>query len=267
MIWLLVLFIFFIGAVVGSFVNVVIERTIAGEDWVKTRSRCDGCKKAIAWYDNIPLISFLLLSGKCRRCKRSISIQHPVVEGLTGLLFVWWYVMGFAFFQLTQEPLTVIQPLFWLAVGVLLLIVVIVDAKYMIIPDYAVVGLGLLALLYRVYLTYVGVMRLEDLWTAIISGVGAAAFFFFLWAGTKGRGMGFGDVKYALVMGWLVGWPRIMVGVLLAFIAGAVVGVLLLVLGRKKMKQAIPFGPFLVLGTVLALIFGGNLWGWYWNMM
>jgi len=261
------IFIFFFGAIVGSFINVVIERTIAGEDWVRTRSRCDHCKKVIAWYDNIPLLSYLLLGRRCRYCKTRISVQHPAVEFLTGTLFLWWYAMGFAFFRLAEQPLTVVQPLFWLVVGVLLLIIVITDFKYMIIPDYAVAGLGLLALLYRVYLTQANIMQISDLWGAIAAGFSAMLFFFLLYAGTKGAGMGFGDVKFVLVMGWLLGWQRMIVGVLLSFVTGAIVGVIMMALGKKTAKQALPFGPFLVLGTVVSLVWGLQLWEWYWGLM
>jgi len=261
------LFVFMVGAVVGSFVNVVIERTIAGEDWIKTRSRCDKCKKVIAWYDNIPLLSYMLLGRRCRHCKARISIQHPAVEFLVGSLFVWWYGVGFAFFKLTQAPLSVVQPLFWLIVGVLLLMVFITDLKYMIIPDYAVVGLGLLALMYRVYLAYAGAMQIADLWGAILGGVIASGVFFLLWLVTKGKGMGFGDVKYVLVMGWLLGWQRLIVGLMAAFISGAVVGLGLIIFGKKKLKQALPFGPFLVGATGLSLVFGFSIWEWYWRLL
>jgi prepilin signal peptidase PulO-like enzyme (type II secretory pathway) len=138
---------FFLGLMVGSFLNVLIYRTTIGEDWVKGRSRCDGCKEEIAWYDNIPLLSFVILGGKCRHCKMKISIQHVVVELLTGTLFLWWYLIGFTFFRLAESPLSVLQPLFWLVVGILLLIIFVTDWLYQIIPLYANFGLMGLALI------------------------------------------------------------------------------------------------------------------------
>lgn len=267
MMWLIAFLVFAAGTVVGSFVNVVIERTIAGEDWVKTRSRCDKCKKVIAWYDNIPLLSYLLLGRRCRHCKKRISVQHPAVEFMMGSLFLWWYVIGSAFFQLSQRPLMFIQPGFWLIVGVLLLIIVITDIKYMIIPDYAVVGLGLAALIYRVYLTRSGVMMIEDLWGAVAAGALASLGFWLIHVLTKGKGMGLGDVKYVLVMGWLLGWQRTVVGLMMAFVLGAVVGIGFIVAKKKKMNQELPFGPFLVAGTAIALVWGMQLWNWYWGML
>lgn len=260
-----ILFIF--GTAVGSFLNVIIYRTRLGETWIKGRSRCDDCKKTIAWYDNVPLLSYVLLGAKCRFCKKPLSISHPVVEGLTGILFVWWYVAGFLFFQLSQQPFNVLQPLFWLAVGLILLVITIVDLREMIIPDSAVVALFILTLLYRLGLTAVGVMQVADLRNALVSMVLAGLFFFLLWLGTKGRGMGFGDVKLAFPLALLLGWPKVLVWIFLAFTIGAVVGVVLMALGRVKFKQAVPFGPFLVLGTLLSLIWGDALIAWYLGML
>jgi leader peptidase (prepilin peptidase) / N-methyltransferase len=262
-----VFFLFLFGAVVGSFLNVLIYRTTHGEDWVRGRSKCDSCNKQIAWYDNIPLLSFIILGGKCRHCKKPISIQHPVIEAMSGILFVWWYAMGFAFFQLSQRPHTIIQPAFWLAVGILLLIIFATDWMYQIIPDYATVALGILALVYRLYLSLSGIMRWEDFWMAMASGMVMMGLLWFLWWVTRGKGLGFGDVKFALVMGWLLGWPRSLVAFFLAFVLGAMVGVILILSGKKKMKSKIAFGPFLVLGTVIALVVGSRLWQMYWNLM
>ncbi len=243
------LVLFVLGLVVGSFLNVLIYRTVQGEDFVKGRSRCDTCKKKIAWYDNIPLLSYVILGGKCRNCKKPISIQHPIIEFMSGILFVWWYAIGFAFFQLSQSPHTLVQPVFWLLVGILLLVIFVADWLYQIIPDYANFGLMLLAFLYRVYLVTTGAMEWRDFGLAIITGVGLMLFIWALWWGTKGRGMGFGDVKYALAMGILLGWPRALVGMFLAFVIGAVVGSMLILIRAKKFKERIAFGPFLVAAT------------------
>jgi prepilin signal peptidase PulO-like enzyme (type II secretory pathway) len=255
------------GLIVGSFLNVVIYRTIHGEQWVKGRSRCDYCHKEIAWYDNIPLFSYLFLRGRCRYCGKKIAFQHFAIELMTGALFVWWYAIGFAFFQLSQTPLLFIQPVFWLIVGILLLIIFVTDWMYQIIPDYANIGLGLLALFYRLYLSATGAMQWRDFWLSIITGVVLMAFLGLLWLITKGKGMGLGDVKFALVMGILLGWPRGLIAMFLAFILGAIWGGLMIVLKYKTLKQRIAFGPFLVLGTAAALIWGNALWRWYTGWM
>src|SRR5260221_77051 len=131
-----VLFLF--GAVIGSFLNVVIYRTMAGEPWTRGRSHCETCGKMVHWFDNIPLISYFILRGKCRACRAPIAITHPVIEFLTGSLFIWWYWGGTFFFRLTQQPFHYVQPLFWLLVGILLVIIFFADALYFIIPDEAV---------------------------------------------------------------------------------------------------------------------------------
>lgn len=110
--WLTSMLVFCVGAAVGSFLNVLIYRTIRGRDWVKGRSRCEHCRKHIPWYENIPLLSYLILRGRCSGCKKPIDIIHPAIELLTGVLFVWWYMAGYLFFTLTSAPLQIIQPVF-----------------------------------------------------------------------------------------------------------------------------------------------------------
>ncbi|HYD34561.1 MAG TPA: prepilin peptidase [Vitreimonas sp.] len=257
------LFLFWAGAALGSFLNVVIYRTMTEESWVTGRSKCDHCGKQIAWYDNIPLLSFLILRGRCRRCHKPISIIHPVVESLTGILFVWWYWVGFIFFQLTQHPLQTLQPLFWLLVGVLLLVIFFADLLYMLIPDVIVGLLLLMTICYRLALVLFGAMQLPDLLWSVGGAVLAGALFGGLWWITKGKGMGFGDVKFSVPMALLLGWPNIMVGIFLAFLIGALAGVSLIAGGRRRFGQVIPFGPFLVIATFITLVWGDSLVQWY----
>lgn len=263
----LTLFIFLMGLVWGSFLNVVIYRTTHGASPLSGRSQCPKCKKTISWQYNIPLISFFWLRGKCAYCRAKISWQYPVVELLTGLLFVWWFWIGRGFFLLVGQPWTLLQPGFWLVVGMLFLVVFVADWRFGLIPDSANFSLFALALGYRLSLTGFGLMQSTDLVRAIICGLALMAFFYGLWYFTKGRGFGFGDVKLAPATGLLLGWPKTLIAVFLAFVFGAVVALSLIVLGKKKLGQTIPFGPFLVLGTFAALIFGNRLWGWYWGLL
>ena len=260
---LIIFFLFFLGACIGSFLNVVIYRNTMGESWVSGRSHCESCKKRIGWYDNIPLISYLVLRGKCRSCKTRLSLSHPVVEGLMGLLFVWWYLVGSLFFQLTQQPFVFLQPLFWLVVGILLLFILIIDYRYLIISDTAVVVLTFLVIVYRISLVLAGIMRYQDLLTAIMGMAASVLFFWLLWFFTKGRGLGFGDVKLAVPLSLLVGWPDMLVWLFSSFCLGAVVGVTLIFFGKAKLGKPIPFGPFLIIGSVLSLIWGNQLISWY----
>lgn len=258
---------FLIGAAVGSFINVIIFRSVTGEQWVAGRSHCDFCQQELAWFDNIPLLSFFVLKGKSRCCGRELSISHPVIEVLTGSLFVWWYWGWSFFFHLTQTPFRVLQLTFWLAVGIILLMIVVIDFAYMVIPDELVGLLVLLALAYRVVLTAGGIMEGMDFIYLLVSAVAASAALGALWLGTKGKGIGLGDVKLAAPLALLVGWPNILVALFMSFMVGAVVGVGLLATGQAKLGQPIPFGPFLVIGTLIALVFGTDLITWYVSLL
>ncbi len=262
--WLLqFVFLFFLGSCIGSFLNVVIYRTEHDESWVWGRSHCENCKKEIAWYDNIPILSYLLLRARCRLCAAPLSSGHLVIESLMGLLFVWWYMVGSFFFKLTEQPFTFFQPLFWLCVGIILLTIFLIDLQYLYIPDAAVLLLFLITVIYRVSLVLSGVMQVPDFALSLCTMAGAMLFFWLLWYGTKGRGMGYGDVKLALPLGLLLGWPNTLVWLFVSFISGAVIGLLLLFAGKTKLKQPIPFGPFLIFGTVVALIWGDEIFRQY----
>jgi leader peptidase (prepilin peptidase)/N-methyltransferase len=253
---IIILVLFFVGACVGSFLNVIIYRSTTGESWVN-------CGKKIAWYDNIPLFSYIFLGGKCRHCKDRLSISHPVVESLLGLLFVWWYFMGSLFFKLTQQPFVFLQPMFWLLVGILLLFILIIDYRYYIISDTAVFVLTCLVVVYRIALVAAGIMQLNDLLSAVSAMAGSVLFFWLLWFLTKGKGFGFGDVKLAVPLGLLVGWPEVIIWLFSSFWLGAIVGIILIMLGKAKFGKPIPFGPFLIIGTLISLIWGNQLIGWY----
>lgn len=219
------------GLAVGSFLNVLIDRLPRGRNVITGRSTCDYCGKTLRWFELIPLISFLVQRGRCRRCHKKLSWQYPIVELATAA--------GFIFFT----------PSYWIIFSSLLVIFV-ADLKYQIIPDSMVV-LGVIGVL--------GVIR-EN----FIAGIGASAFFLFLWLVTHGKGMGLGDVKLAFLMGLLLGFPNIIIASYLAFLTGAGVGVILILLGKKKLKEKIAFGPFLVTGTIIAYFFGNTLIVW-WN--
>lgn len=256
---LIVGLLFIMGLVIGSFLNVVIYRMVNNDSPMRGRSYCDSCKQPIAWYDNIPLVSFLALGRKCRHCGEPIPWEYPAVEFITGALFVWWYFIGSTFFQLSSKPFLVIQPLFWLFVGILLVMIFFTDLMYYIIPDSAVFLLTVLTFLYRFFLTNQNVMMSIDFQLAIVSAVGASMFFLSLFLLTRGKGMGFGDVKLVFPMGLLLGWPNTVVAIFLSFVIGAVAGVIAMAFKKKKLKSAIPFGPFLVLGTFIALLWGNDL--------
>lgn len=258
---------FLIGAIFGSFLNVIIYRTVNDESWVWGRSKCENCLKQIAWYDNIPVVSFLILRARCRWCREPISFTHPVLEFLTGALFVWWYWAGSFFFQLTQRPFQTLQPIFWLTVGVILLAIFFADLLYYQIPDVLSGSLLIITISYRVALTLFGVMQLKDLGLAVMAVVLGVLFFGSLFLITRGKGMGLGDVKIAAPLALLVGWPGFIVTVFGAFVMGAVVAIGLVAAKRRKFGQVVPFGPFLILSTFVTLIWGDQLIAWYLSLI
>ncbi|MBI1919218.1 prepilin peptidase [Candidatus Microgenomates bacterium] len=243
-------FIFITGIVIGSFLNVLIYR-LPRNLAILGRSFCPKCKKKISWQDNIPLLSFVLLGGKCRSCRSPISWQYPIVELLTGILFTLIYLsktspLGSPF----GHPWGGFwELLFTLFIASSLLVIFFTDLKYGIIPDKIVFPLLILTIIYLFIIP--NSLFLSHFWSAI----GAAAFFLLLNLVTRGRGMGLGDVKLAFLMGLLLGFPKIIVALYLAFLTGAAVSLILVLIGKKKFGQTIPFGPFLVAGTLIAMFF------------
>lgn len=266
-----IIFLFVMGLVWGSFLNVVIFRMSHGKSIAEGRSICPKCKHTISWKYNIPLLSFFMLRGKCAYCKKKISIRYPLIEFLTGVFFVWWFVVGFNFFKLVGQPWSVIQPFFWLTVGLVLLAIFMIDLLYMVIPFSLNLTLFSLSLLYRVGLTSFGMMRGEDFIRSVESGIGVCLIFLlvqFLTKKIRGvDGFGLGDIFLVPSLGILLGWPKIVPGIFLSFLIGSLVGIVLLVSGKKKLGQYLPFGPFLIAGTVLSLFWGAQIWSWYVSLL
>src|SRR3989339_1592470 len=168
--YLIILFLFVMGLVWGSFLNVVIWRMSHGSSPLSGRSICPKCKHVISWYMNIPVLSYIFLGGRCAFCHKKISIQYPLIEFMTGIFFVWWFVVGFNFFKLVDNPWNIIQPAFWLIVGVVMLAIFIIDLLYMVIPFGLNLTLFTFALAYRVGLTSFGIMNRIDFVNALASG-------------------------------------------------------------------------------------------------
>lgn len=251
--------VFFLGSVVGSFVNVLIDRTMVGEDWVSGRSHCDHCHKTLAWYDMVPIWSFVFYRGQSRCCGANLSWRYPTVEILSGLLFGWWLMVGFWFFRLTQAPLTVIQPAFWLLSGVIMLVMSLADLFYgVVLLPVVWFGYGL-GLVYRLVLGYFGAYQNFDFWMAIVASGVCFGFFWCLHKVTRGRGMAEGDIYVAAYVGLLTGWPGGVLAIGLSFVMGAGVGVMLILTGLRTRKDTLPFVPFLVTAMAVVLVWGDQL--------
>lgn len=238
------LFIFILGTVVGSFLNVVIYRLPKGESIVFPGSHCPHCRHRLFWQDLIPVISYITLLGKCRYCKERISKFYPLVEILTGLLFL--FVLIFIPYQ------SLVMLAYYLIMTCIFIIIFFTDLKYGIIP-FQVILLGTIATIVNLFIT----LSLFVFITHLFSAIAAFLIFLSLFLATKGRGMGFGDVILVFLMGLFLGFPEIVFALYIAFLTGAVGSLILILVGSKKLRHdTIPFGPFLVLGTFINLFFG-----------
>jgi len=262
------LIIFIFGLVIGSFLNAVIYRLWEKKSFLKGRSFCPHCKHTLSWKDLIPLLSFLFLRGKCRYCGKKISLQYPLVEILTGILFVlifWAWDLGFDW-SLVIGIWDFFTLFYLLIIGCFLIIIFVYDLKHFIIPDKIIFPAIFIVLGFRIW-DLIGHWSLgfEDL-KPFFAAFGASLFFLAIVLISQGKGMGLGDVKLAFFMGLFLGFPKVLVALFLAFLIGAIIGVGLILAKRKTMKSEVPFGPFLVIGTFIALFWAENLINWYLNL-
>ncbi len=292
------LFGFMIGAIFGSFGDVVANRLIEKKS-ILGRSYCLSCKHTLKWYDLFPLVSYLFLKGKCRYCHKKIAVEHFIVEVIVGILVaLLFYTTPLSLDSLPINFTTALL-LLRLAFGILITLVItiifITDLKTGYIYDRISYPAVVLALFFQILLAAVynwyfylefqksplapylsfssSPYLLHHYWLiwqpvvlALALGVVMALFFTSLIIMTKGRGMGWGDVKYVLFIGIALGFPNGLLAVFLAFLTGALCGVGLLFFGKKRFGQTIPFGPFLSIGTFIALIWGNNIMNWYMNL-
>lgn len=248
---------FVFGTIIGSFLNVLILRR--GARSLGGRSSCSSCGRTLVWYELVPVISWLALRGRCRTCGSRISIQYPLVETLTGIVFA----------TLAAAPVPLLYLVFAFPLAAVAIAIATYDIRHTIIPDSWAAVFGVLALGYAVVS---GAFAFMPLW-AFVAGPFAAFPFFFLWAVSRGRWMGLGDAKLALGTGWLLGIMGGIEAVLFSFVFGALVSVLILLplphlihfFTRKSasdaavrftMESEVPFGPFLVTGTLVVWMLG-----------
>ena len=250
------------GLCLGSFLNVLIDR-LPKREKITGRSYCPHCKKKLNWYELIPLLNFVFLKGKCSACKKPISLQYPLVELATGILFpltIYTYNL-----QLTTYNLQNFLTLCCLLLVVCCLIVIFgSDVKYYIVPDEIIYSAIFFALCYQI------ISNIQDfksnffklfsaLYPSFLSAVGAAVFFLLILFVTKGKGMGLGDVKIATFMGLFLSFPNILVALFISFFSGSIVGLILIALKKKTLKSKIPLAAFLSPSTYIVFFWGGKI--------
>ena len=253
----LLIIIFVLGLCFGSFVNMLTYRIeirygmnkpiTKKQETNKKRSYCDYCGRQLNWYENIPVVSWMIQKGKTRCCQKKLPVLYPIVEIATGLLFL-IYESRF----MIQES-NIILWILGLVIIVFLVFSGVFDLKYMILPDFST-GILVSSALVLWFSGHFG-----D-WNYLLSSILSFGFLGFLYLITKKRGMGFGDVKLAIFMGLFLGYPKIIVAFYVAFVVGAIISLVLIISKKATRKTQIPFGPFLILGTFIAWFWGDYIW-------
>jgi len=288
---LLYILVFISGLLFGSFLNLVSDRILTKQKILTGRSKCDYCKIPLSPKNLIPLLSFVLQGGKCSSCKKKLSWYYPTSEVITGSIFIGAAAMS-NIFQVVNYS-TIITFIYLLIVGSFFLVLFLTDLKYRIIPDkivypaiifvvlFMLINAGLfLALYYRqlsqdafgVYLLKAGYFKLyaynviKAVGVDLFSAALIASFFAFLVYITKGKGMGGGDIRLGFLIGVFNGFPHNVIAIFLGFIMGAVLSLILVMLKLKTLKDTVPFGPFLIAGSFIALLWGSNIWNFYINL-
>lgn len=256
---LIVVYVFILGLFIGSFLNVLIDR-LPREESIMGRSHCEECKHRLAWNDLMPIFSFLSVGGKCRYCKKKFSFFYPFIELFTGMVFLLVSIYVFRLWSISlNSALPILSYVTLAELGVYLffistcMVIFFADIKYHIIPDSMQVCFFIAALLFLILGNNFSL--LPKIYDHFIAGLAVMLPILLLFLGTKGRGMGFGDVKFAFNMGFLLGILPGFTALYIAFITGGIAGLYLLLSKKKNAKSHVAFGPFLILGTLVVFFF------------
>lgn len=249
-------FIFVLGAVFGSFVNALVWRIKKKKDWVKGRSMCTHCKHALAPIDLIPILSWVQLRGRCRYCRKKID-DSPLVElGLAAAFLVSFLAWPHGF-----DAIGVFRFVIWLAALVILAAMLVYDLRYMLLPDRLTVALAVLAVIQLLVLLFTGTLEENGLLLAATSVLVGGGIFHLLFTVSGGRSIGGGDVKLGYAYGLLLLNPILPWFVMLvASVVGSLVAAGLMIAGKAGMKSKLPFGPMLVMGVYVAMLWGLAVW-------
>jgi len=246
-----IILIFILGLIVGSFSNVCIYRIPRNESIIFPASHCPKCRSNISLKDNIPLISYILLKGRCRNCKSKISIRYPVVEFLTGLIYLIIYLI----YGLS------IQSLIYIILSSALVIIAFIDLNEQIVPDVISlpgIVIGFIISFFVPYISFINSALGVIVGGGIILVIGLAGSVIF-----KKEAMGGGDVKLAAMIGAFLGWRYIIISLFLGFFLGALAGIFLILSKIKNKEDVVPFGPFIILGSFITLLWGEKIISWY----
>lgn len=257
------------GLFIGSFLGVIVSRTGAKSPILFGRSECPFCHSRLGFFDLIPLVSFFARKGRCRHCGKRISFFYPVIEITTGASFgvIFWRVLSLpvfgrylSFFNIQEGWWVYLLLIFWSVFASILIIISFYDFLHFIIPDKYIIAGVAAALLYIIFLRFIP-QNQQFLNVNLVSNFLAAAigfsFFGLIFLISKGVWMGFGDAKLAAFIGLILGWPGLLLAAAISFLLGGIFGIILMAIKKYSLKSEIPFGPFLAVGTFIALL-GGN---------
>ena len=301
MFYLFLIFAGFLGLAVGSFINVLTLRWNPAENnqitkIVRGRSHCLHCGQTLKWFEIIPLLSFVFLRGRCRYCHRKLSLQYPLVEGLTALIFtgVARRILNFDFFSyhFFSDP----RANFWVAAiiviwffySAILITLSVIDLRHYLLPDKIIFPAIIVSLLANLSFYSLSLMRgnsfpkyglnflgpyadvvnihFNVLTSAIAGTLVLFSFLFLIYVLSRGRAMGLGDVKLAILMGLMLGFSAGIVSLLFSFVIGAIVSLIIILTTKKKLKDAVPFGPFLALVVLAVFFFGQTIANFYFSL-
>jgi leader peptidase (prepilin peptidase) / N-methyltransferase len=248
--WLVLLIITLLGLCIGSFLNVCAYRLPLGESVVHPRSRCTSCGRMLSWFDNLPVVSWVVLGGRCRTCRKPVSWMYPAVEIATALVFVVTYLT----YGLTL--LSVVRVIF----GCALIVLFVTDLQHKILPNVITLPGIVIGLVCSVFL--------PPGWVSSLIGILVGGGFLFAIAEVYYRvrgqeGLGMGDVKLLAMIGAFLGWKLVLLTLVFASFTGSLAGGVLIASGRGGMKYALPFGTFLAVGALLAATWGDPIADWY----
>lgn len=247
------LLIFLLGLIIGSFLNVLILRIPEGKS-IRGRSKCVACQNTLRWFELVPLFSYVSLRGKCRSCHVGISLQYPIVELATAILFLATYYFNIQ--HSTFSIFILLRDWFFIAA---LIVLFVQDLRFQILPDIITLPAIVFALLFQ----FIEPSSLYPIRYTLYALLIGALFFLLQWLVSRGRWVGGGDIRLGALMGAIVGWPNILLALFVSYISGALVGGILLLLHRVTRKSQMAFGTFLAVSTVFTMFWGDKIVGWY----
>jgi prepilin signal peptidase PulO-like enzyme (type II secretory pathway) len=279
--FLIFVFIFIFGLVIGSFLNAIIYRLKVKKSVWHGRSFCPKCKKKLGFWDLIPVFSFIFLRGKCRYCHEKISYQYPLVELATGTIFflIFYYQILAAGYL---SWISIIPTIFYFFIASCLIVIFVYDLLNYIIPDKVIWPAIIISLAYASFAIILYLLKYKEIfyklyphtwppvynpWYIVYGALLGGGFFLLVVLISRGKWMGGGDIRLGTLMGLVLGFPLIFLALLIAFVSGSFVGLGLIAAKKKKFKSKIPFAPFLIFGTFIALFWGANIIEWYIHLL